>query len=209
MTTFPIDRYLVPEAPPAVPAGFTAVRQSLTAGLPQRVELGGGVHAILVLPTGLARQWLDADPLDVVSTSADDLATGPAVADPGPGLARRAPLRLVVRRGAQVLAAVPLAAGLRRTCADGGVAGRGAAVELVVVGWQLCAGTVRGPGDYGSYVELGWRPADKPIDIFGPPPVHRFVLRRKPLSLRIESEFGLLRTEFLLLADKKLRRLAR
>jgi hypothetical protein len=191
MPPFPISRYLVPDQPPAVPAGFTALRQALTGGLPQRIELGAGLHAVLVLPTGLARQWLDADPLDVVSTSSDDLAPRPAPEAPDPvPLAARAPLRLVVRRGTQVLGSVPLSAGLRRACADGGAAGQGTAVEIAVVAWHLCAGTVRGPGDYGSFVSLGWRQADLAMDVFGPPPVHRFVVRRLPPDLRVESDLG-------------------
>jgi hypothetical protein len=198
MPAFPIERYLVPETSPDVVAqGFTGVRQALTGGVPQRVELDGSVHAVLVLPTGLARQWLDADPLAVVSTSEDDLvprAPGPMQA---PSLAQRAPLRLVLRRGTTVLGTVPLAAGLRRTIGP---------IEIAVCGWHLCAGTVRGPGDYGSFVALAWRTADGAIDVFGPPPVHRFVLRRKPLALRIESDFGKLRLEYVRLADKRYRR---
>lgn len=193
MDTFPISRYLVPDAgPPALPDGFTAVRQALTGGLPQRIELGNGVNAALVLPTGLARQWLDADPLDLVSTSDDDLGTDPERPSARP------PLRLIVRRGTEILASVPLAAGLRRNCRS---------VELAILRWQLFAGTVRGPGDYGSVVEFGWRTADKALDIFGPPVPHRAVLRRLPLLVKFESEFRLYQ-EYRLLANKKLRRLA-
>jgi len=212
MPPFPITRYLVPDRPPAVPDGFVALRQALTGGLPQRIELGAGVHAVLVLPTGLARQWLDADPLDVVSTSADDLAPRAAETPGPPALAGRAPLRLVVRRDTQVLGSVPLAAGLRRVCADAGGQGRGAAVEVAVVAWHLCAGTVRGPGDYGSFVSLGWRQADLAVDQFGPPPVHQFVLRRTPPAQRIQSDLGLPATEDelrRLALSKRLRRLTR
>ena len=210
MPPFPITRYLLPDRPPGVPDGFTEVRQALTGGLPQRVELGAGVHAVLVLPTGLARQWLDADPRDLVSISGDDLATraAPAAPDPVP-LAGRAPLRLVVRRGTEVLGSVPLAAGLRRTCPDAGGDGRGAAVEVAIVAWHLCAGTVRGPGDYGSFVSLAWRVADRAADRFDPAPVHRSVLRRKPLRSRVESELGRWLVAGDVPAARKLRRLAR
>jgi hypothetical protein len=213
MPPFPITRYLVPDRPPAVLDGFVALRQALTGGLPQRIELGAGIHAVLVLPTGLARQWLDADPLEVVSTSADDLAPRPGGDAPGPPeLAGRAPLRLVVRRDTQVLGSVPLAAGLRRTCADAGGQDLGAAVEVAVVAWHLCAGTVRGPGDYGSFLSLGWRQADLAVDQFGPPPVHQFLLRRTPPAQRIQSDLGLPATEDelrRLALSKKLRRLTR
>lgn len=194
---FPIDRYLVPEQETgALPAGFTEVRDPLVAGLPHRVDLTSDVHAVLVLPTGLALQWLTADPLDMVSTSDDETANRAGEAPAAPGLADRVPLRLVVRRQAEVLGSVPLAVGLRRTCGP---------VEVAVLAWKLCAGTVRGVGDYGSFVAVGWRVADRAVDVFGPPPVHRLVLRRKPLAAKIESE-PLLRPEFFALADKKERR---
>ncbi|GAB3142936.1 hypothetical protein GCM10027290_18430 [Micromonospora sonneratiae] len=196
MPPFPIDRYLIPPGPPS-PEGFTSVRQALTNGVPQRVEFEGLTNAVLVLPTGLARQWLEADPLAVVSTSEDDAVPRQPGAGRPPSLAQRAPLRLIVRRGTTVLASMPLATGLRRVCGP---------VEIVVHGWRLCAGTVRGPGDYGDYVELAWRHVNRATDVFGPPPVHRFVLRRKPPALRIESDLGRLRIEYWGLADKRYRR---
>ncbi|MFI7608163.1 hypothetical protein ACIBTV_23875 [Micromonospora sp. NPDC049366] len=219
MPPFPIDRYLLPEAPIEVPAGFTEVRQQLTAGLPHRVDLGAGLHAVLILPTGLARQWQDTDPLAVVSTSADELAPRPAppAAPPSPALVGRAPLRLVVRHGTRILGSVPLAAGLRRVCPDSGPAtpdGAGVAaatpvVELLVLGWELRAGTVRGSGDYGSHLAVAWRPADRAVDAFGPPPIHEFVWRRRPPAQRVESELGPGRLRYRYLLDKKLRRVLR
>ncbi len=177
MPPFPIDRYLLPEAPVEVPDGFTEVRQSLTAGLPHRVEFGAGVHAVLILPTGLARQWLATDPLAVVSSSADDLAPRPVPAAAPPALVGRVPLRLVVRQGTRILGSVPLAAGLRRVCPDAGpptdtgssstASSAPIAVELLVLTWLLHAGTVRGSGDYGSSLALAWRRADRAVDQFG------------------------------------------
>ncbi|MET7946996.1 hypothetical protein [Micromonospora sp. NPDC005324] len=216
MPPFPIDRYLLPETPVEVPDGFTEVRQSLTAGLPHRVELGAGVHAVLILPTGLARQWLHTDPLAVVSSSADDLAPRPApsAAPRPPALVGRVPLRLVVRQGTRILGSVPLAAGLRRVCPDAGLssdAGVGApvAVELLVLSWLLHAGTVRGSGDYGSSIALAWRRADRAMDQFGPPPINEFVWRRRPPAQRVESELGPARLRYRYLLDKKLRRVLR
>ncbi|MGB3439801.1 MAG: hypothetical protein WBA97_13715 [Actinophytocola sp.] len=197
MVAFPIDRYLLPERENgALPDGFTEVRDSLVAGLPHRIELTAAVHAALILPTGLANQWLAADPLDLVSTSDDETANRPSAALAAPGLAERAPLRLVVLRQDEALGSVPLVVGLRRTCGP---------VEVAVLGWRLCAGTVRGAGDFGSFVALGVRAVDLAVDVFGPPPVHRFVLRRRPLTAKIESEIHL-RPEFIALADKKQRR---
>ena len=208
---FPIDRYLLPDHPAGLPAGFAPLRQSLTAGLPQRIELGAGVHAVLILPTGLARQWLDEEPLAVVSTAADDLAARPVPESPPlPRLVARTPLRLVVRRGIQILGSVPLAVGLRRTCTATAAGPAGAAaVEIMVLDWHLAAGTVRGSGDYGSFVSIGWRRADQAIDDFGPPPINTFVWRRRPPGKRFESEQGHAYLSYGYLLDKKLRRVIR
>ncbi|MBY8870435.1 hypothetical protein K7640_01090 [Micromonospora sp. PLK6-60] len=200
--SFPIERYLLPEAPAGLPAGFTEVRRPLTAGLPQRIDLGVGAHAVLILPTGLARQWLAADPLAVVTTSADESAPRPVPTPrPLPALGARVPLRLVVRQGTRILGSVPLAAGLRRRCGP---------LEVVVLGWHLTAGTVRGSGDYGSWLAIGWRAADVAVDQFGPSPINVFVWRRRPPAQRIESEQGAARLRYHhLLLDKKLRRVVR
>jgi hypothetical protein len=169
------------------------------------------VHAVLILPTGLARQWLDTEPLAVVSTGSDDLAARPADAEAAlPRLVARSALRLVVRRGTQILGSVPLAAGLRRTCTAGTAGPAGAAsVEIVVLDWHLAAGTVRGAGDYGSYLSIGWRRADQAVDDFGPPPMNAFVWRRRPGAQRIESDQGRAYRRYAYLLDKKLRRVIR
>jgi len=126
MAAFPIDRYLLPDQETgALPPGFTEVRDPLVAGLPHRIDLTADVHAVLVLPTGLAVQWLTADPLDLVSTSDDETANRAVAAQTAPGLAERTPLRLVVRRQEEVLGSVPLSVGLRRTCGP---------MELAVLG---------------------------------------------------------------------------
>ncbi|MFI5924636.1 hypothetical protein ACIA3K_01520 [Micromonospora sp. NPDC051543] len=215
MPPFPIDRYLLPETPIEVPDGFTEVRQGLTAGLPHRLELGAGVHAVLILPTGLARQWLSTDPLAVVSSSADDLAPRPAptATSRPPALVGRVPLRLVVRQGTRILGSVPLATGLRRVCPDAGTpaaaGGTPVAVEVLVLAWLLHAGTVRGSGDYGSYLTVAWRPADRAVDQFGPPPINEFVWRRRPPAQRVESDLGPARLRYRYLLDKKMRRVLR
>lgn len=161
---------LLPEAV-TVPADSSLARVPLTGGLPARLDLLTGVYAMLVLPTGVARQWWDADPADVVSTAADDRAPY------RPGRPPRPPLRLLVLRGTEVLGSVPLAVGLRRTCPDSGA--RRAAVEVTVVDWLVLAGTVRGPGDYGSFLTLAWRAADAGADAFDVPVRDHPGLRRR------------------------------
>jgi hypothetical protein len=89
----------------------------------------------------------------------------------------RAPLRLVVERSNVVLGVVPFAAGLRQVVPnDGGT--RGVAIEIVVLAWDLRAGTVRGPGDFGSRISLAWRTADRASAEFAPPPINANLARR-------------------------------
>jgi len=76
-----------------------------------------------------------------------------------------------------VLGIVPLVAGVRRFVPDEGST-RGAAIELVIIGWDLRAGTVLGPGDFGSRVTLAWRIASSASPEFAPPPINANLARR-------------------------------
>lgn len=157
----PISGRLVPEVVPTPPEGFTVVEQPLVAGPIQRIPLDGGIELTLVVPTGLASAWRDADPAEVVSHSATALAPAPGSGGTPAGPAP-APVRLLVRRAGAIVASVPLIAGLRRRVPDAGGDDRGVEVELVVLSWDLRAGTLRGPGQFGSRVELAWRRAGPP-----------------------------------------------
>jgi hypothetical protein len=74
--------------------------------------------------------------------------------------------------------AVPLVAGGRRLVPDAGAADGGVAVELVLLAWELRAGTVRGPGEFGSRLALAWRRADRGAAEFSPPPINPGLARR-------------------------------
>lgn len=39
-------------------------------------------------------------------------------------------------------------------------------LELAITGWDIRAGTVRGPGDFGSWFEVAWAPAPGPDEVF-------------------------------------------
>jgi len=165
MTATPlIARHLVPSVAPAVPDGFERLPTALVAGLPHSIALAQDLTLLLVVPTGLATRWRDADPAAVVTASDPEPAAGPA---------GRAPARLLLRGSDGVLASVPLVAGLRRTLPDGQ-----ARVELLILGWEIRAGSLRDPGDVGSRIELAWRPADRAGDTFSPPPISSRVLER-------------------------------
>jgi hypothetical protein len=133
---------------------MTLVRRTepLVGGLPHTIGLDTELSLALVLPSGLAMQWLRADPLAVVSSSAGD--GEPHVPDAAP--APRAPLRLLALVRSQPVAAVPLVAGLQRALPDDGGPG-GARLELQILTWELHAGTLRGAGDFGSFVDVAWR----------------------------------------------------
>jgi hypothetical protein len=149
---------VVPPLPSGVPSGFTREMTALDNGLPATVRLPDGIDLVVVVPTGAAALWRDSDPLAVVSASAPQ--TAPASSPSDPGLRATSAPRLLVRTGGATVASVPLVAGLRRAVPDDGVLG--ARIELVILGWQVAAGSMRGPGAFGSWLELGWRRADVP-----------------------------------------------
>jgi hypothetical protein len=156
MPPLAIDRFLVPEQP-AIPGTLARVRQDLVRGVPFEWPLTGDLSLALVFPTGNATLWRDADPASVVSEGSDELA--PHAPPRGADALERSPARLIVRQARAIRAVVPVAAGLSRIVPDGGEART--LVELAVIAWRLHAGTIRGAGDYGSFVEVGWRRVGK------------------------------------------------
>jgi hypothetical protein len=178
----PVNRYLVPPVQPSTPDGFTAVSQTLAAGLPQTITLTDDLTLTLVVPNGLAHAWRDADPAAPISESGSEIR--PFAPTPLEiGSTRRPPARVLLRRTGTTLASVPLVAGLHRFIPDHGDPGEGVAVELAIISWQLHAGILRGPGDFGSRIELAWRRADLGSDFFSElPEVPPFLYRLKDLA---------------------------
>lgn len=178
LAPIPVSRYLVPDAPPQPEAaGFTRIRQSIPAGLPLVIPLGEGLRLVLVVPTGLATTWRDADPTAVVTQSAPEQgAHDPQAPAPLP----RVPGRLMLLAQGDVLESVALAAARRARLPDTGRSDIGVRIELIVLGWEIRAGSLRGPGDVGSWIEIAWRRADQAADEFSAPPVSPDVLERQP-----------------------------
>jgi hypothetical protein len=171
----PIAGSLVPPTAAAVPPGFTLVDAPLPAGLPQPFPLLGDLTLILAVPTGLATTWRDADPAEVVSRAAAERDPAPPPAGPAAGelgSVRRAPARLFLRQAGAILAAVPLVAGVLRRVPDDGGRDRGELARVVVLDWDLRAGTLLGPGDFGSRIRFAWRAVPRGEDRFEPPPTH-------------------------------------
>jgi hypothetical protein len=181
----PVDRYLVPAQPPPLPDSFTRVRQSLLRGLPANLPLDGELSLALYVPTGDALLWRGADGGETVMAASDD--TGPqdptVVEDP----LARAPARLVLRRAGQNIAVTVLVAGLRRRLPedDGAL---GALVEIWIRDFQINAGTLSQAGDFGSFIDFGWRRIDRGANQFALPPLDPRVAER--FAGTIQSEVG-------------------
>jgi hypothetical protein len=152
MPPLAMDRFLVPEQSP-IPEPLARVRQDLVRGVPFEWPLSGDLSLALVVPTGNAVLWRDADPAAVVTEGGDEVA--PHSPPRGADALERLPARLIVRQARAIRAVVPLATGLTRVVPDGDEAQT--LVELAVIAWRLHAGTIRGAGDYGSFVAIGWR----------------------------------------------------
>src|SRR5215207_6638346 len=166
MPPLAMEPFLISGDSPAVPDGFIRLRQDLTRGVPFEFTVEGDVTLLLQVPTGFAAIWREQDPARLVSAAGEE--TGPHTSPRGADPLERAPVRLLLRRARVLLATIPLVAGLRRIMPDGDAAQ--SALELIVVDWRLHAGCVRGPGDYGSFVEIAWRRADQASDQIVVPP---------------------------------------
>src|SRR4051812_18959587 len=117
MPPIPVDAFLVPGQPLALPAGFTSTRQQLTNGLPFTWSLAGELSLVLLASVGDAVVWRDSEPAELASTSADEVA--PHLALRGADPRAQVSLRILVRKARATIASIPLAAGLSRIAPDG------------------------------------------------------------------------------------------
>ena len=212
----PVQRYLVPDSKPATPEGFTQIDSKILAGIPHIIQLDQITRLLLLVPTGLAVTWRDADPTAVVSQSdneltayqdssaaiqhlqvqgkteaeiaealnlsVSDLKVIAAQPDEPIGEVKRAPARIIIQRTGLPMIAIPLAAGLRRFTPDSGNPNAGGAfLELLILSWDIRAGSLRGIGDFGSRISLAWRQADQASNQYSPPAISPFLLRRLQL----------------------------
>jgi hypothetical protein len=163
--SIPIQRYLVPEPISTLPEGFTAVTERITNGLPHIIRLSAQLNLVITLPTGLAVPWRDADPRAVVSCSESELT--PAIRDQDAlvGNVSRAPVRVVARYGQKILTVFPLISG-RRLNVPVSDALVDAAIRVFLLTWDIRAGSVRGAGEFGSFITFGWQPIDQGVERF-------------------------------------------
>lgn len=167
----PINRYLVPVEPPPLPPGSEIVDHALLNGLPHELALGAGATALLIAPSGVAITWRDADPTVVISAGGDSFRPNdPAQAALDP--LTRPPARLLVRRSdGSLLGALPLVAQVPFALPLG-EAETGPGLELILLFWDVRAGNLRGPGDFGGRIRLAWRRIDQAAASFAPRPPH-------------------------------------
>lgn len=166
---FPIQRYLVPAQRSAAPEGFVQVDSPILTGLPYVISLLKDLQVIVVLPTGLAVPWRDADPTDIGSNSGAELNPPTRNVNSPTGYATpRAPFRLVVQQARRTIGVIPLVAGCRKMVPDSGLGNLGAQLEILVLDWDIRAGSVRGPGNFGSRLSLAWRRANQGAEQFLP-----------------------------------------
>ena len=181
----PVNRYLVSDGPPIVPAGFEVAMQPLVRGLPAELRLDPELSLIVFAPTGEANLWRDADASLTVCAGEDELvpANRTTVAA---RVTARPPVRLVLQRAGVFVAAVPLAVGLRRRVPDTGTLR--AAIEIVVLDFRIHAGTMRQAGDFGSFVRFAWRRIDRGANEYELPALPARVAER--FSGQMQSEVG-------------------
>jgi hypothetical protein len=181
MPPIPVQRYLVSAQKPITPDGFTQVNVRILTGLPYTIPITDDLQLIVVLPTGLAVPWRDADATAIASSSEAELSPTTPQTDVIIGDVTRAPFRLVVQQSRRIIGVMPLVAGLRRVVPDSGSNTLGGQVELVILEWDVRAGSVRGVGDFGSRLSIAWRLANQAIPQFSPPPLNPMLISRLQL----------------------------
>jgi hypothetical protein len=129
---------------------------------------------VLLVPTGFAAVWREADPGIVVSAGSDE--TRAHIAPRGADPLERPAIRVLLRRGSATLTTIPLAAGLARVTPDSD--GSRSVIDLYVADWLLHAGCLRGPGDYGSFIDVAWRRVDAGANAFPLAPIDPHVTAR-------------------------------
>ena len=177
----PMAGHLVPPAQPAAPAGFSELLVQLVNGLPHTVRLTAEWSLVVAVPTGLARSLRTEDPSALVGSSAGQRVPRSRDAEPD----RLAPARLFLKQGRSFTASMPLTVGLLQRWPLDGV--RPAGPDLVLLGWELRAGTLVGPGDFGSWLRLAFRDPST-IAEFEAPATHPELKKRLPPEDLFASE---------------------
>jgi len=189
MLPIPVSRYLVLATPAEPSADAQLVDLALLTGLPAGIPLVPDVTLTLTLCTGLATEWRTADPLAVVTASAAE--TEPRPTGDGPLFeVEAARPTLWLQRAGRTITVLPLVAGRHTLVETGGGAAPARRYDLWVLGWDIRAGTVRGPGDFGSRLRLAWRVADRGAARYAALPVAPAVAQRTPPAPEVQGGAG-------------------
>lgn len=178
MPSFPGAHLLVSATVPTLSGDYTIVRSAMTNGLPHIIDVTQDLRLKVTLATGLMQTWLDADPSALVASSDDELHPRPNGSGDDIGGVSRPALRLALIKGGSALSTMPAANAVQRSLPDAGDGAQGVALDIVLLGWSIFAGTLRGPGDFGSFIHLGWKTADAAVSEFAPPAMNPFLRRR-------------------------------
>ena len=179
MQPIPVSRHLVPANPAEPPADAQLVDLALLTGLPAVIPLVPDVTLTLTLATGLATEWRAADPLAVVSASAAESEPWPPGDGAFPEVDAARPT-LWLQRGGRTITVLPLVVGRHALVEAGGDGVSARRYDLWLLGWDIRAGTVRGPGDFGSRLRLAWRAADRGAPRYAALPAVPAVALRTP-----------------------------
>lgn len=201
MQPIPVQRYLVSAQKLTTPDGFTQVDVRILTGLPYPIPLTSDLQLIVVLPTGLAVPWRDADATAIASNSEAELSPAIPQTDFIIGDVTRAPFRLVVQQSRRTIGIIPLVAGLRRVVPDSGFSNLGGQIELMILEWDIRAGSVRGAGDFDSRLSFAWRRANQSTTQFSSPPINSMLTARLQLKRRVMQ--NALQTIVLQIADSQ------
>ena len=185
----PIARELVPARPAPPPEAFTQVSSRISGALPHLIPLEGDATLVVVVPTGLAAQWRDADPTQTISSSAPAFEVRDKEEDEREpiGAVGHAPARMFLRAGGSLRGGLPLTASVRRKIPDSGEP-TPVPVEVMLIDWRLHAGDLRGAGDFGSQVRFAWRRLDRGTARFAAPSISPQLRCRPGETSRFESD---------------------
>jgi hypothetical protein len=203
MRQHPIHAYLTPDPGDVpLPSIMTELRVAVSRGLPAPLDIPGfGLTALLSVPTARIRGWMEAGAAEVAVASAPQRSPLPK-GDRGDDVRATLSPVLILTEGRVPRALMPLIVNARTYLTRTGDQ-PGAAVELVIRGFQLTAEAMRGPAAGASFVELGWRRIEAGSDVFMAPvarPTVRQRLvattgtrnerRRRPIAAEFDTSAG-------------------
>lgn len=187
---FPIEEYLTPVSAKTVADGYTVIDEPITRALPHKIQLPDDVNLVVVVPSGLANTWSDAEPTLELTSSTDERLPYSDGGEPYAASLDRPPARLFVRKGKRLRASIALTVGATAVVDIEGD-GKGALLEIHILGWDLRCGSMRDAGDYGSRIAIAWKRVDKAVMKFSTPPVNPYLLPRLAPLFRMKSLLGL------------------